>query len=55
MNQLEREEEYLEEQYANGEITLSELEAEIRELYRSYRAAAEEAAQEAYDNAMERW
>lgn len=48
--QLEREEEHLEEQLANGEITISEFNKEMRELQRDYHAAAEAAAQEAYDN-----
>ncbi len=56
MNQIELEEQYLEEEYSNGNITLKEYNSELRELYyRSVRACAEEAAQEAYDNEMGRW
>ena len=54
-SQLEQEERYLEEQYEAGEISNKQFTREINELYRDYRAAAEEAAQEAYDNEMERW
>jgi len=49
---IEREEAFLEDQLANGEITLSEFNREMREVQRDFRAAAEEAAQEAYDNEM---
>ncbi len=52
---FEKEEQYLEEQLANGEITNAEFNKEMRELQRDYRAAAEEAAQEAYDNEMGCW
>ena len=55
MDALEREEQYLEEQLANGEITVKEYNRELRELYRDYRAQAEESAQRAYDDEMERW
>jgi len=36
-------------------MTQSEKNREIRELERDYRSAAREAAQEAYDDEMERW
>ncbi|MCP4101725.1 MAG: hypothetical protein GY750_09915 [Lentisphaerae bacterium] len=54
-SQIEKEEQYLEEQLANGEITNAEFNKEMRELQRDHRAAAEEAAQEAYDNVMGCW
>ena len=52
---IEREEEILEEELARGDISLDEFNKEMRELQRSYRAAAEEAAERAYDDEMERW
>lgn len=53
MGQFEKEENFLEEQLANGEISTQEFNVEMRELQRGYRAYAEEAAQEAYDREME--
>jgi predicted nucleic acid-binding Zn-ribbon protein len=55
MDQLEREEEALEDAYNNGEITVKEYNKQVQELQRDYRAAAQEAAQEAYENEMGRW
>ncbi len=55
MDQLEREEEALEEAYNNGEITAKEYNKQMQELQRDYRAAAQEAAEEAYENEMGRW
>jgi len=55
MDAFEREEEYLEEQLANGEITIKEYNREMLELRRDYQAAAEESAQDAYDREMECW
>lgn len=55
MDAFEREERLLEEQHANGEISTAEFNREMRELERDYGAAAEEAAQRAYDDEMERW
>jgi len=52
---FEREEEDIEERYAKGYITLNEYNEEMRELQRSYAAAAEEAAEDAYQNEMDRW
>ena len=48
MDALEREEEYLNEQYANGSLSKKEYREELQELYRNYRAQAEEAAEQAY-------
>ena len=53
--QLEIEEDALHQAYDRGEISLKELQKEIRELYRDYRAAAHEAAQDAYDREMDNW
>jgi len=53
--QFEREEQFLEDQLANGEITNSEFNEEMRELQRDYTMAAEEAAQGAYNREMENW
>lgn len=55
MNQLEREQEYLEEQLNRGEISLAEFNREMREIQREYRAMAQEAAEEAYHNEIDRW
>jgi hypothetical protein len=54
-SQYEREENDIQERYARGEITNAEMWAELKELQRDYRAAAEEAAREAYDQELERW
>ena len=55
MDQMEREEQAIEDDVANGLITRAQANKEIRELHLSYQAAAEEAAQDAYDREMERW
>jgi hypothetical protein len=55
MDQLEREEQCLEDDLAAGNITLAEFNREMRELHRSYFAEAEESAQRAYHNEMDRW
>ncbi len=59
MDQYEREEQALHEQYACGEITATELNKRLRELWRDaadeQRGAAEEAAAQAYDDVMGRW
>lgn len=52
---IDKEIEFLEDQYARGEITLEELKKEERDIWRSYQANAEEAAQAAYDDEMGRW
>jgi predicted RNA-binding protein associated with RNAse of E/G family len=53
--QFEREEDQLVEDLNSGRITRDEFNRAMRELIRDTRAAAEEAAQQAYDNEMERW
>ena len=53
--QYEREEDDIQERYARGEISNAEMWAELKELQRDYRGAALEAAQEAYEQEMERW
>jgi len=55
VNQFEREEDYLVEQVNSGLISREEFNKQMRELQRDYRAAAQEAAQDAYDREMERW
>jgi hypothetical protein len=55
MNAWEREEDALVEQFNNGEISRKEFDQEMRELHQDMRAAANEAAQEAYDQVMENW
>jgi len=54
-SQYEREEAYLEEQYANGEISLKEFNAEMRHLAEAYREAAREAAEAAYQDEIGGW
>lgn len=55
MNQWEREEEQLERDLADGLISQKEYQQQLRELQRDYRGAAEEAADRAYRDEMERW
>ena len=55
MTQIEREEDQLERDLADGMITAQEFNKQMRDLQREYRYAAEEAAQIAYDNEMENW
>ena len=55
MNMYEREEQALEDELANEEITLAEYNEQMRELQRDMRDAAQEAAQTAYENELDRW
>ena len=55
MNALEREEELLNNELDNGEITLAEYNKQMQEIQRDYHAAACEAADNAYQEEMERW
>lgn len=55
ISQLEREEMILDEQYEKGLISLNEYNAAWKELQEEYAAAAEEAAQEAYEEERARW
>jgi hypothetical protein len=55
MNQWDREEQQLENDYAAGLITREEYNRAMRELTRDYRWAAESSAQEAYEREMDRW
>ena len=50
--QYDREEQDLYEAYERGELTLKELNYELREMRASFQAYAEECAQEAYDSVM---
>ena len=54
-SQLEREEEAIEQEYADGLISNKERNKSVRELYADYRASAEQAAEEAYNEVMDRW
>jgi hypothetical protein len=54
-SQFEREEDLLCEQYNSGLISQAEYNNEMRELNRDYRAQAQMAAEEAYENEMQRW
>ncbi len=55
MDPFDREAELLEEDHANGGISTAEFNHNMRELERDRNAAAEEAAQDAYDNVFGRW
>lgn len=55
MDQWEREERYLEEQYERGEISSQEFTRQMNDLWRDYRGAAQESAERAYDEEMNRW
>lgn len=55
MDAWEREEENLMEMHANGDLTDAELRHELRELQRDARAAAEEEAELAYEEALGAW
>jgi len=52
---MEREEQDIEDRYEAGEISGKEYQRELNELYRDYRAEAEERAQEAYQDELDRW
>jgi len=53
--QLEREEDAIQQALENGELTSEEYNKEMSVLYREYCDAAEEAAQNAYSEELERW
>jgi competence protein ComGC len=55
MSQYDMEEQMLEEQYERGEISAKEYSQSLRELQREARWQAQEAAQQAYDDEMDRW
>lgn len=54
-NWYERAEDQLVDDLNNGLLSRSEFDAEMRELNAQYRQAAEDAAQDAYDNYMGAW
>ena len=54
-SQYEREENYILECEESGEISHAEAAKQLRDLQRDYRAAAEDAAQGAYEQELERW
>ncbi len=53
--QMEKEEQYLEDELESGSISLNEYNDAMRELERDYRGAAEESAQRAYDDELRNW
>ena len=55
MDQLEREEQFLEKDLAAGNITLAEFNREMRELQREYRESAQDAAWGAYHDELDGW
>ena len=59
VNQYEREEEQLERDLAEGRITRAEYNKQLIDMQRSYRdemrGLADEAAERAYNDAMDRW
>lgn len=54
-DQWDREEQEIERAYDDGEITLQERNKRLADLARDYRAAAREAAENAYDRELEGW
>ena len=54
-NQLEREEQSLEDDLKSGCLSQSEYNYEMKELHSDYRNHAEQSAQEAYDDELNRW
>lgn len=52
---MERAEDDLVERLNNGEISQADFNAEMREMARDYAAAAEDAAQDAYEAERGRW
>jgi hypothetical protein len=55
MGQYEREEEQLERELSNGDISVKEYNEQMRDMQRSYREEAQDAAQNAYDNELSNW
>lgn len=53
--QYELEEQQLEDDLNNGDISVGEYNSQMRDMQRSYREEAREAAEEAYDNEMSQW
>jgi hypothetical protein len=54
-SQYERDEDQIEQDYAEGRITLAERNQAMRELQADWRAGAEEAAERAYRDEFDRW
>jgi hypothetical protein len=54
-NQYDREEAQLEDDLAAGRITTAEYNKQMRELQADYRAACDEACQDAYDRERSNW
>lgn len=54
-SQMEREEDAIHDAFDRGQITHAEMQSELRELQRDYQSLAREAAQDAYEDEMERW
>lgn len=52
---LEREEEDIDRREADGQISRQEAQEERQQLHRDYRGQAEEAAENAYRDELERW
>ncbi len=55
MDAFDREEEYLEQALASGDISQAEYNKLMRELQRDYRAEAQEAAWDAHDRELSNW
>jgi hypothetical protein len=55
MNQFEQESAYLDDQLTEGAISLREYNKQLSDLERDYRCAAEEAAEDAYRDALDEW
>jgi len=55
MSPYDREEEAIQARYANGEIDLAQYNREMKVLQCDYQADAQESAERAYRDEMERW
>lgn len=55
MDQVEREEDAISQDYSAGKISLTEYNKQIRDLHRDVRAAAQESAENAYQAELDRW
>ena len=54
-SEFEEQEDEICQRFNDGEISLSEYNKELNELYREYRSMAQEACQEAYDDEAQNW
>lgn len=55
MDEYERDEQEIEDRFRAGEISATQYNREMKALYNDYKADAEEAATNAYNEEMARW